>query len=228
VLTAAAALTLSACSSGQVTQTSTKVSSVQGVNATIGDIAIRNAAVAFPADGAWRKGSAPDLSLRLVNTGSKADRLIGVSSTVAAFAQLAEPKPSGSASASASASASPAASASASPSASVSPSASTAPSAKPSASGQPSASPSLEGPPKIDLELLPGELVALDQAGRTLTLQDLTQDVQVGHSVEVTLTFERAGEITLRLPILPPLSAQPRASAVKGVEEHAKAEEGEH
>lgn len=231
LLLAAAAVALSACSSGQVTQTAVKRPSVQGTNATVGDIAIRNAMLAFPESEKHAKGGTAQLLITLVNTGGEADTLVGVETSAARFAGLSGASPSGSASPSASATAE--ASAEATPSAGA-PSASAE--ASPSGEANPSASPApgiAVGEPNpgasVRLDLPPATLVAITASGQQIVLYDLQEDIAPGDLVEVTLRFEKAGAVTLRLPVAPPTTPLPRASAVEGVGEHAGAgEEGGH
>lgn len=79
-------LALSGCGTGQLSQTATQTSAVNGVSADHGPVAIRDARIAFPpqpADGVlYRPGGSAPLEVTLINTGSTADRLVRVSSPV--------------------------------------------------------------------------------------------------------------------------------------------------
>jgi len=225
---AGAATLLSGCSAGQIAETARKVPSVPGVNAEVGDIAIRNAVIAFPEDEVWKPGSEVPLEMRIVNTGEQPDALVGATSDVASRVELraGDDAPTASASPSAApdrcagadtmASAAPSASASPSESASVSPSVS----ATPSASTAPTEPPTLA---PLNIEVKPGCLVILDEHTRKLVLVGITptEGIRAGDLVTVKLTFERAGSVELVLPVEPPATPLPRKS-----EEHPEEAEG--
>lgn len=48
-----------------------------------------------------------------------------------------------------------------------------------------------------------GQSVQLEPGGLHLMFQDLDEPIQDGDTVPVTLTFERAGEVTVQMPVLP-------------------------
>lgn len=52
-----------------------------------------------------------------------------------------------------------------------------------------------------------GETVALEPGGAHLMLVNLTEDIRLGDVFEVTLEFERAGEVTIEVPVR--LDAEP-------------------
>lgn len=84
----AAALTgllLSGCGTGQISQTSRQVAAVNGANATVGSVDLRDVQVAYPTapagpDALYRQGGAAPLVATLVNTAPVADRLLSVTS----------------------------------------------------------------------------------------------------------------------------------------------------
>jgi copper(I)-binding protein len=73
------------CGAGQVTQTDTQVSAVNGASGQVGMIAIRNAELQSPdnAQGVYAPGSNATLIVTIANTGIDPDELIGVSSPAA-------------------------------------------------------------------------------------------------------------------------------------------------
>ncbi len=86
----AAALTLvlmNGCSAGQITQTSSQVSGVDGASGQAGDIVIRDAAIAAPdrpqGEAAYLPGGDAPLKMVIVNEGSAPDRLVSASSPFA-------------------------------------------------------------------------------------------------------------------------------------------------
>ncbi|HEY3747845.1 MAG TPA: hypothetical protein VGL80_01500 [Pseudonocardiaceae bacterium] len=76
------AAVLAGCGSGQITQTDTQLSGVNGASATVGSMAIRNAQLAYPADpqGVYQPGSSARLVVTIVNTGLTSDTLVKVTS----------------------------------------------------------------------------------------------------------------------------------------------------
>ncbi len=209
-----AAALLAGCSAGQITQTAAKGPSIEGVDANVGPIQIRNAIVERPPTGdVWPAGSDVPVRVRIVNEGRTPDTLVAAASPVASAVDLvdldATPSPSASASASGSPAGSPASPSAPAPSASVpgSPAASGSPT--PEGSGSPSASPAASSEP---LPLPPGVLVILDTGSAQLVLKDVTTALGAGTLVPVALRFALAGDVVLRLPIEPPAEPKPRTS----------------
>lgn len=80
-LAAGAALILSGCGAGQISQTSEQVAAINGNTANAGDIALRNVHIVFPGNGTATQtaGGKAALALSIVNTGAVgADELTGV------------------------------------------------------------------------------------------------------------------------------------------------------
>lgn len=80
--------TLTACGAGQVSQTAGQASAVNGYTGQVGAIAVRDASIAYAGQarsGAiYRAGEAAALDLTLVNQTATPDKLVSVSSPVAA------------------------------------------------------------------------------------------------------------------------------------------------
>lgn len=90
---AAAAVPAAGCGAGQVSQTARMEAVTPGVNVTRGDIAVRNALVAFPPQGVvWPAGSAVPLELRLVNSGGTDDALVDAASPAAEAVRITAPR----------------------------------------------------------------------------------------------------------------------------------------
>ena len=79
------AVLLVGCGAGQITQTDTQQSGVNGGSAQVGAIAIRNAELQWPdnAQGVFAPGSNATLIVTIANTGINPDELVGVSSPAA-------------------------------------------------------------------------------------------------------------------------------------------------
>jgi copper(I)-binding protein len=219
-----AAMLLAGCGTGQTSQTASTRSGIDGVNAKIGDILVRDMLIERPAgneEAYWKTGSEVPLSLRIVNQGEEPDRLIGVVTNAASGIALrqgeATESPSPSVSASASASPSPSASASASPSASASasasPSASASASPSVSASASPSAAPSGSASPslapdctdRVSVDIAPGKRVALaPDAAQYVVLCATVEEIRATNPIAIVLVFEKAGRQQIAVPLQSP------------------------
>jgi hypothetical protein len=82
-LAVVAALSTAACGAGQVAETADEKPTLDGTNADIGKIALRGLALEAPSGTSFSANSDPGIKVVLVNTGSKADQLVKVSSPVA-------------------------------------------------------------------------------------------------------------------------------------------------
>jgi hypothetical protein len=213
---------LSACGSGQITQTNTQVASVPGINSSSADgkIVVRDATVVFADQ--YKAGATVPLNVRLFNnakqsvklTGATSDNgpivLVGGKSTAAAAA----PSPS-------------ATSSSSSPSPSVTgskkPSGSASPSESPSSeSPKPSPTPTPAGSSTIAVEIPVAGYVVLSKENDTyLAVDKLTGEaLRPGtalKNVVLTFTYADGSTTTLtlpELPVTPPLTALPKPSSV--------------
>lgn len=215
------------CSAGQVTQTDTQVAAVDGASGNAGPIAVRNVMLAFPPDGnRYHEGDAVPMTFVIANTGETPDKLLSIKSDAAEgeaevlggkdipprYALQAEydaskaptktSAPSSSAHASES---SHAPSSSNAPSSSVSPTSGapssssvtpTSGSVSPSSSGRPSGSVS----PTSSSAALPDDLEVLQIR---CTLKKVNRDIVAAQTIKVTFLFEKAGTVTLEVPMAP-------------------------
>lgn len=76
---------LTACGSGQITQTDTQQPAINGANGQIGAIAVRDAQLAYPPnpEGVYTPGATVPLWVSIVNTGVSDDQLVQVTSPAA-------------------------------------------------------------------------------------------------------------------------------------------------
>ena len=190
------AVALAGCGAGQVAQTAEQVAAVGGANATVGPIAVRNAEFEFdgPVEGAFVypvRGNAP-LEMFIVNSGATADRLIAASSPVAESVQISgtteipagrelrvegAPLPLPAPAPAAPEAANPAPQAPAPPAAEPAPEITPAPTTAPEALGERQAS---------------------------IVLTGLREEIQAGINYPLVLTFERAGELHIEVPVASP------------------------
>lgn len=81
-------LLLSGCGAGQIAQTSEQVAATNGLNASVGQVDLRDVQISYPQSPAgpatlYAPGTAAPVRATLVNTGAVADRLVSVSSPAA-------------------------------------------------------------------------------------------------------------------------------------------------
>ncbi|MEV7093486.1 hypothetical protein AB0M80_11685 [Amycolatopsis sp. NPDC051045] len=213
VLALGAALALTGCGAGQITQTATQQAAVNGTHAQVKDIDLRNAAVQYPTSGpGYAAGATPALTLTIVNRGSQDDSLVSVttedgtqatiggSKTVVAMHSLVigpdeaaeatnEVQPTSSAApSSSSGTPTPTSAPAGSSSATNSPGNLTATATSEVPSSGPAATPT--APEKIG------------QA--TVTLPALKQPLWPGQVIKVTFVFKNAGPVTVELPVAAP------------------------
>jgi hypothetical protein len=212
---------LSACSAGQITQTSNQVAAVPGANGNTGPggtIALRNLLVPFNDPAGYPAGGDAPMIVRIFNDGANTVTLVGVTavgtaSGVTVVGGTATPTPTP-ARTSASPKTSPSATSSATPDRSGTPTGS----ASPTPGGSPTPSPTASvpaGSAKISVaipasgyaELVPGQ-------GQYLQLTGLTNALTPGQGVPVTFTFDDGSSITLSLPVGPATAAVSRDPAL--------------
>jgi copper(I)-binding protein len=220
-LVVAGGLALSACASGQVAQTAQMKPTVDGQMAQVGALAIRDAALDYPAGGVYERGSDARLRMVVVNGGIAPDSLVSVSSPVATDVTISE---GGSADATGSATPEPTESASESASPSATPSDTASGTATPSASGSPSATPSptpSPTPENAQVQIPPNSYVSFREDGPRIMLTGLTKQLRPGQNLLVTLTFQRAGSVTMTIAVGTPeteLAPAPTVSVESGGE----------
>jgi copper(I)-binding protein len=198
-----AALTTASCTQGQHAQTAKESPAIDGTNASIGSIDLRDVAIVAPSTGpSYPVGSSAELTMVIVNNGSADDNLVGVTSTSAASVVLY----GNGSDASSALTESPAA-----PSASSSPSTSASSSASSSASGSSAApsgvgvSTSPSGPSSLSFPLaIPaGERVTLGLTGtdKAFVIAGLMTSLYPATQIPITFTFQNAGTITIVVPV---------------------------
>lgn len=148
-LGAAAVLLLSGCAAGQISQTAQQVAAVDGGNATVGQIGVRNVLLATPDAANYGAGSTVPMTMVISNTSIQADTLTAVSTPLAGSVTIG-------------------------------------------------------GGGRITLP--PQQNVTVGLTGdSTVALQKISRTLCFGQSVPVTFTFEKAGQLTVRVPIANPV-----------------------
>jgi copper(I)-binding protein len=214
------------CSAGQVTQTASIRPAVNGNQADLGQLALRDVMLAYPEGGEYRAGDQAPLVLSIVNTGNSDDELVSVSSPAAADVQLvgttnvpggtalkviAPEEPVGESSAPSETS--DATSESAPPTESSLPDESItepqppADTATGTTSSEESAPPQTESSDSTATET-PTSLAPDEIGVVSIVLTGLVQDLPMGRNVPVTFVFADAGSVTIQLPIAAPETAR--------------------
>jgi copper(I)-binding protein len=236
-LAAGLGIAAAGCSAGQVTQTDTQVAAVNGASGDVGEIAVRDAQLQFPVgEIGYESGDDAPLVVTIVNNGRDEDRLVSITTAAAGevaaegdtslepwtaivSAAVEESKGSSSPSSSGTASSS-VVPTSGNPSSTGSPSSTGTPSSgsratteNPSVTGIPDQS--ISNPPSGGESTRPTSEVEPREVGKvTITLRGITEQLRSGQTVQVTFVFEKAGSLTLTVPLAP--SAEPRHDEESG------------
>ena len=209
----AGALALAGCGAGQVANTSEQLANAPGANVATGPMSVRDAVIVYgdSVEGpVWARGDSAPLRMTLVNDGAETDRLVSASSPFAQSVELSgdlevssgtalfiEGEGAGASAAAASGAVTtptvPPSAAQAAPSAAPGP-----PTAPPTT---PAASPSGTAPSGTAPSGTAPSGTAAPSEDASIVLTGLTDDIRAGVSYPVTLVFERAGELTIDVPV---------------------------
>ncbi|GAA2856823.1 hypothetical protein GCM10010472_12720 [Pseudonocardia halophobica] len=172
---AAGALLLSGCGAGQVAQTAEQVAAVGGTGGVVGDVAVRNAEIAWPTGLAptgavYQKGGQALVEMIIVNDGGAADRLVSASSEAGTQVVV---------------------------------------------TGEQVLAPQL---PLVAGD--EGDVAAIPGAKRiTVEIAGLRDDVVAGRTYPLTLVFEKAGRLTVDLPVANPTTPRQDEAPAEGAAE---------
>jgi copper(I)-binding protein len=182
-------LAITACSAGQVNQTSSQLRDKVGPMAQVGALELRQVQLAYPTDGSYEPGDDAELQMTIVNTGSEDDALTGIDGT--SFTRV---RVTGSSSGT------------------LAPSTSASATATATATSAPASASSADGR-ALNITLPADSTVFLGQNAETVTLVALSQALTPAQTVELTFTFERAGDVTMQVPVAAPSQNVPQTSA---------------
>jgi copper(I)-binding protein len=205
-----AALVLAGCGAGQITQTAGQQAAINGADAQVKTLAIRDAVLQFPPNGAYPTGSDAALQLTIVNDGSNDDELVSVSSDAAAGAVILGSKTIVARSSLFVTPPTAGAPVTTSPSSSA-PGATSSSPATTTSSGSASASPTSTSPTSTSPSS-PTSSPSVAIGTASIVLQGLKQPVWPGQTIKVTFVFRDAGTITVDVPL--GTSDQPRTGDV--------------
>jgi copper(I)-binding protein len=188
-------IALTACSAGQVTQTATQNRDKVGAEAQVGSVTLRQVTLEHPDEGRYEAGDDAALTMAVINSGNEADTLVGIEGEgfdgvlVSGQASAAPAVPG-------------------SPSASAPAAGGTATTTTPAA-GATTAAPTAAS--RVDIPVPGNSTVFIGgESDLTVELADLTEELTAGQSIELTLTFQQAGEVTVRAMVANPDRVLPR------------------
>jgi copper(I)-binding protein len=184
-------LVLSACSAGQVTQTATQERDKVGAMAQVEDITVRAAKLESPRAGSYEAGDDAELLLAIVNAGEETDTLVAVDGE--GFGDV-EIQGSGS------------------PETGTNSGSSTGTGGT-TTTGTGTTGTGTAASGSDQIELPRDTTVFVDGDATSITLTDLDESLTVGQYLDVTLTFENAGELTLQVTVATPEEEQERGEA---------------
>ena len=210
-----APVTLSACSAGQVNQTTGQSRDKVGATARVGDITVRAVELAFPRGGSYAKGSDAVLQAAIINSGAKDDTLVsitgdgftGVNVTgTGSQATVAAGSPTDTGAAATSTSAAPTTSAAATATG-------TATGTSGAATTTPAPLPTQAPSNQVGIAIPASSVVYLGQNAPHVSLAGLTQSLNAAQSLRLTFTFQRAGAVTVDVIVAYPSSPVPNSSS---------------
>jgi hypothetical protein len=192
---------LGACSAGQVNQTSTQDRDKVGPQAQVEDVLLRQVLLAYPENGAYEEGDDATLIVTIVNESNEEETLTGIEGEGFSGIQVAPTAPA----------ASPSSPAGDQPTTAPTPGTTGATPGTPSA---PATGTGAGASARLSLGIPADTAVYIGSDGEaTITLQDLAEPLTVGQSIEMTFTFEQAGEITMRVQVAAPDEFEERGEA---------------
>ena len=179
-------LVISACSAGQVNQTSTQLRDKVGPEVRVGDLTLRGIQLAYPTNGSYAPGDDAELQMSMVNSGSEDDALVGIKGT-----GFAEVRVTGAASGTVVAS----------------------PSAGATTTPPPAPATTSGGARAVDITIPANSSVFLGENAPTITLVALGQPLTPAQTLDLTFTFRKAGNVTVAVPVAVPASNVPQTSS---------------
>ncbi|WP_236828084.1 MULTISPECIES: copper chaperone PCu(A)C [unclassified Blastococcus] len=186
---------VSACSAGQVTQTATQDRDKTGGFGSVGDVTIRAVQLPYPPDGIYQPGDEAELRMAIVNNGPVDDELRSISGDF--FTGVAV-------------------------TGAPSPMAATAPLVASDAlttvqhrGASPVGPRSTITTTTVNIPVPADEAVYFGKGGPSVVLTGLTRPIDAAQSMQVTLTFARAGQTTVTVIVAPAPKPLPRDPVIE-------------
>jgi hypothetical protein len=174
---------LTACSAGQVNQTSSQERDKVGAQGEIGNILLREVQLAYPSSGSYVPGQDAELQAAIVNSGEAADTLISITG-----ADFTSYRITGS------------------PTGTVAPTPT-------NNTGQSNGLGTPVTAGRTTVTFPADNSVVLGSTGPTVTLVGLDRALSPADTVPLTFTFQSAGSVTVDALVATPQSATPRSDA---------------
>jgi copper(I)-binding protein len=217
-------IALSACSAGQVSQTAAENRDKVGGLANVGDIAIREAQLAYPVGGSYAAGSGARLVAAIVNTGADPDTLVSITGDEIGGAEVT---------AAGTPTTTTATTTTAAPTTTGAPTTSGAPTTgvptttpAPTTAAPTTAAPTTAPSGTLDIPIPANTNVYIGGSGPTVTLTGLSRAVTPGDTIEVTMSFQRAGDVPVQLVVATPPRDIPRGEPFDFEQTSAPARQG--
>lgn len=174
-------IALSACSSGQVSQTVEQNRDKTGPMGSVGPIELRQVQVAYPRTGTYQQGDDAALQMSIINTGTTADTLVSIAGD--GFSNVYTTGTGSQATSSSAATTTGA-----------------APTTGAASSGQ------------LNIPIPPDSSVYLGQNAPHVYLSGLSEPLTSGQGLPLTITFEKAGTVSMRAVVAPASNLLPHTS----------------
>jgi copper(I)-binding protein len=229
---------LTACSAGQLNQTSTQARDKTGPQAAVGDLALREVLLAYPSGGSYAAGDDAELTMVIANPGETPDQLVsvtgndfgGIRITGTGSATAPGSAAGGSAAGGSAAGGSAATPTGSAPAGTTSSSANAGAGAGATSSGTSAAATTsgiagATGSPTATLPSSPaaggaqtitipaGAVVTLGKDTPHVFLQGLTRSLTPGQRLPITFTFAKAGTVTVQAGVATPSDTVPVTSS---------------
>jgi copper(I)-binding protein len=218
-----APVALSACSAGQLNQTSAQNRDKVGVTARVGDLTLREVELAYPQAGSYSPGDDAVLNGAIVNDGTAADTLVsitgqgftgvdvtGTGAQASAASGTASPT---AAAATTTAATTTAAGTSAGATTGTTTGATTGATTTGAVSTTTAALPTEAPSNDVGISIPGNSAIFLGQNAPHVTLTGLTQPLNAAQNLRLTFTFQRAGAVTIDVLVANPSTPLPKTSS---------------
>ena len=213
---------LSACGAGQIAQTATELRDKTGGRAEVGDLSLREVALAYPESGQYAVGADAELQMAIINNGAQDDRLTRITgqgfsgavfTNAASAAALTAPTTSAASTTPVTAAPATGSAGSAATPTATNPATATATTTAAAASASAAPTTSAAAPAPTEVTIAGGQSVYVGTGTTHITLTGLQSTLTTGQSVTVTFSFEKAGDVTLKVTVANPPTALSHSSA---------------
>jgi copper(I)-binding protein len=200
---------LTACSAGQVAQTAEQNRDRVGGMADAGDIAVRQARLAYPDSGEYQPGGDARLLTAITNGGQADDTLVSITGQDFVGAEVTDTTTAAPTTAAATSTAS----STGSSTGPAKPSSATTAATTTAATTTAATPAATTGSSDLNIPVPAGSTVYIGGDGPVVTLTGLSRTLAPGQSIDVTMTFEKAGAVPVQVLVGTSTRDLPRGSA---------------